>query len=393
MRPFNRRSIAAVAAAAMAVATFAQVIFSALASELIEEFDVDRWQVGFLVTAAAITGALLSPTFGRLTDRWGGSRSVTGVFGFGLLSLGIIAAAPVYPVLALGAVLSGMAQGWGNPSTNALIVESVTPGTRGAITGIKQSGVQMGTFLGGLLLPPVAVVWGWRWAVALFLLAPLVGLVTMRGRGTGTPHVFSGRRSRGAVPEVVRWVALYGAITGLATSAIFTFLPLFAEEDQGWSDPQAGWLLAGIGLVGVVGRIWWGTNAERRFGHGRSLLLMAAMSAVSSGILVLAAAGVVPGWALLPAALLFAAGANAWNSVGMLAVMDFSPADLVGRGTGLVLLGFLLGVGIGAPLMGLSVDQFDSYGPGWAAVTVLFLTGVVLAVRITRTSAQPPLTA
>jgi len=50
-------------------------------------------------------------------------------------------------------------------------------------------------------------------------------------------------------------------------------------------------------------------------------------------------------------------------------------------------------VGVGAPLMGLSVDTFGSYGPGWAGVTVLFVVAAVLAVRIRERSAQPPLTA
>ena len=58
MRPFSRRSLAAVAAAAMAVATFAQVIFSALASELLEEFDADRWQVGRQAVSAPAQGTI-----------------------------------------------------------------------------------------------------------------------------------------------------------------------------------------------------------------------------------------------------------------------------------------------------------------------------------------------
>ena len=117
----------------------------------------------------------------------------------------------------------------------------MAPGTRGAITGIKQSGVQMGTFLGGLILPPVAVVWGWRWAVAIFLVVPLFGLVAMRGRRSEPVHQPGARRRPlRDVPEVVRWVAVYGTVIGLATSAMFTFLPLCAEEDQGWSDTQVG---------------------------------------------------------------------------------------------------------------------------------------------------------
>ena len=35
-------------------------------------------------------------------------------------------------------------------------------------------------------------------------------------------------------------------------------------------------------------------------------------------------------------------------------------------------LGFLTGLGLGAPPVGLSVDRLGVYTPGWLAITVLF---------------------
>jgi hypothetical protein len=88
--------------------------------------------------------------------------------------------------------------------------------------------------------------------------------------------------------------------------------------------------------------------------------------------------------------MLFGSGAIAWNAVGMLAVMDYSPADLVGRGTGLVMLGFLTGVGLGAPLMGLSVDRLEIYTPGWLVVACCFALSALVAGRIHRTGTLAP---
>ena len=51
-----------------------------------------------------------------------------------------------------------------------------------------------------------------------------------------------------------------------------------------------------------------------------------------------------------------------------------------------MLLGFLLGVGTGAPLMGLSVDRLGVYWPGWFFVAFLFATAGVIAGRIHRVS-------
>lgn len=385
MRSFTPSSVAVVTSAAMGVATFPQVIFSVFAAELIVAFGVERWQVGALVTATGLTGALFSPVFGRVTDRIGAFAATGGTLALGFVGLSLIASAPTYIVLLGVAILTGIPQGWSNPATNALIVDNIPAGERGVVTGIKQSGVQAGTFLGGLLLPLLAGLWDWRLAIAAFLVFPFAGLVAMRGRRSA-PRTHRGAvDATGSVPHSVRWIAVYGTISGLGTSAMFTFLPLFAEESEGWTATQAGWLIAGVGLLGVVARIGWGSVSERLLGHGRTLRVLALETMVSAGLLALAAFDVLPSWVLVPAAMLFAAGGIAWNAVGMLAIMDYSPPELVGRGTGLVLLGFLLGIGTGAPLMGLSVDRLGVYGPGWLGVTGLFVVCAVIAGNIHRT--------
>ncbi|MDP9494860.1 MAG: MFS transporter [Actinomycetota bacterium] len=386
MRPFSRISLATVTAATMAVATFPQVMFGVLAADLIQDFGVERWQVGALVTATALTGALLSPTFGRVTDHIGAVRSTIGVLFAGIASLTLVTLSPNYLILFLVALLTGIPQGWANPATNTLIVDNVPPGARGVITGIKQSGVQMGTFIGGILLPTVATFWDWRAAIAAFLVVPVATLLAMRGRPEGAHHSAMGAGKGLRVPLVVRYIAIYGALAGLATSAMFTFLPLFAEEGQGWTGFQAGFLISGVGLVGVAARIIWGSSSERWFGHGKTLRVLAVLTAISALLLALAARGAVPSWVLIPAAILFGIGVIAWNAVGMLAVMDYSPVGLVGRGTGLVQLGFLLGIGIGAPFMGLSVDRLGVYWPGWLAVAILCLSCAVVAGRIQKAS-------
>lgn len=384
-RPFSRWSLAAVTATAMGVSVFGQSAFGVVASSLIEEFGVERWQIGALVSASGFTGALLSPPFGRVTDRLGSVKSVIGVLLLAMGAMIVISTAPSYLILFIGAVLTGLPNSWTNPATNALIVDNVAAGERGFITGIKQSGVQAGAFLGGLLIPVITEASSWRVAWACFIIFPIGALFAMWNR----PEVIREPREAGApkapVPTAVKWIAVYGMLIGLGVSATSTFLPLFAEEDQGWTHAQAGLLIAGVGLVGVVSRITWGSVSERWLGHGRTLRLLAAQSAVGAILLALAAAGVVSSWVLILAALLFGSGAVAWNAVGMLAVMDYSIPELVGRGTGLTMLGFLTGIGLGAPLMGLSVDRLGVYTPGWLVLAVLFSVGTVVAGRIHRT--------
>ena len=385
MRPFTHFSLAGLTALTMGSATFVQPSFGILATAFIGEFRIDRWQVGLLVTAMSWTGALVAPLFGRLTDRVGSVRSVRGVLTGGMVSIAVVASSPGFAVLFLGALLSGIPNGWTNPATNALIVDNIPAGARGVITGIKQSGVQMGAFLGGVLLPIVSAAYNWRVALASFLVFPAAGLVGMLRRPSVEREARPDGEQRGRVPTSVRWIAVYGAITGLGTSATLTFLPLFAEESQGWRTAHAGLLIAGVGFVGVIARITWGSASERWLGHGRTLRLLALQSGVAAVLLALASAGASPSWVLVPVALLFGAGAVAWNAVGMIAVMDYSSPDLVGRGTGLAMLGYLSGSGLGAPLMGLSVDRLGEYTPGWTVLATLFALSAIVAGRIHRT--------
>ena len=382
MRSFSRAGLGAVTAATMATATFPIIVASVLAAELIDRFGIARSQVGLLVTATSLVGALASPVFGRITDRIGAVTATRNVLALGIVTLTAFALAPSYGFLVLAAISTGVPMGWANPATNSLIVDNVPAGSRGIVTGVKQSGVQFGTFLGGMLLPVFAGLWDWRIAVLIFLMMPVAGLVGMMGRSNPIEHEARTEWAYVTISPEVKWIAVYGTLSGLATSAILGFLPLFAEENQLWSPQAAGSLVAVVGLAGIAARIFWPAVSEKRFGHGQILRILAVMSTVTAVLLGLAALGVVESWVLVPAAVLLGGGAIAWNAVGMLAVMDFSPPKMVGKGTGIVLAGFLLGLAFGAPLMGLSVDLLGTYVPGWLASGGLLVASAVIAGKI-----------
>lgn len=382
MRSFSRAGLGATTATSMATSTFPIIVASVLAAQLIDEFAISRAEIGFLVTGSALVGSLASPLFGRISDRLGGVGSVIGTLAGGAVTLTALALSPNYGLLVGAAFLSGFPNAWGNPATNTLIVENVPPGERGFVTGVKQSGVQVGTFLGGMLLPILTAWWTWRAAVLAFLAMPAGGLIAMMGRRRVRHDPSSPRPSGGELPAAVAWIAVYGFVSAVATSAMIGFLPLFANERMGWSETAAGTLIALLGLAGIGARLIWPRLSERTLGHSWTLLILALMSTGSALVLTLASSDVLAPWTLVPAVLLLGGGSVAWNAVGMLAVMDLSPEGSVGRGTGQVLLGFLLGLAIGPPLMGYSVDVLGSYTPGWVATMVLLLASGALALRI-----------
>lgn len=361
----------------MGVSTVALTIFGVLASQLIHEFGISRWQVGALVTASSAAGAVLSPTIGRLTDRFGARRAALTNLGLGATALLALAIAPSFGLLVVAALLTGGAQGMSNPATNKLISLHVPIGGRGLITGIKQSGVQVGTVVGGLALPPLALIWGWRGAVAAFAGASAVGLFAAAFLLPEDPGRNGARSSlAGPVPVAIVRLGLYGFLLGAGGSALFTYTALYGQEVLGLTEATAGITVALMGFVGIVARIGWSRAAERGDRYRGSLIWLAVLS--TFGALLMAAAMLFPPLVWLAAAIT-GFSASAWNSVGMLAIIFLVPAASAGRASGLVLFGFLAGLGIGAPVFGWSVDTLGTYLPGWLAAAGFFAGGWLVA--------------
>jgi len=369
-----------VLAVIMGVSTFALTVFGVLAAQLIGEFSLDRWQIGALVTASSATGAVFSPVIGRLTDKVGARPAGLLNLATGAVALTALAAAPSFLLLVVAALLTGIAQGMGNPSTNKLISLHVPRGERGLITGIKQSGVQVGIFVGGLTLPSLALFWGWRGAVAVFAAIAALGLAAAARILPSDPErAEAAQLAIGAVPSVIARLGLYGFLLGAGGSTLFTYTALYGQERLGLTEATAGATVALTGLVGIAARIVWSRAAERDHRYRGSLVWLAAL-ATGAALLMIGASWAPP--LVWLAAIVTGFSASAWNSVGMLATMFFVPPELAGRASGVVLFGFLAGMGAGAPLFGWSVDRLGTYLPGWLAAATLFAAGWVVATTL-----------
>ncbi len=378
----------------MAFSTLMLTVFGVFASELIFSLGIERWQVGILVAASTFGGALLSLPLGKWADKVGGRRATTLtllIAGFALLGVGV---APGYSLMVGAAVLTGIPAATSNPSTNKLISEEMPPGRQGLIVGVKQSGMPVGIFLGGWLLPVFALWWGWRWAVMVFAVVPVVVAVFYWMRSAPapvTPLLVSAVREEGVagmptgrLPRLIYRLAIYGFLLGLGATTVLTYLPLYAEEALGMSRGQSGLVLAFSGLIGILGRIGWGHLAEGRLGWARSLMTIALLSALLG--VVLAFGPLLGTWAIWLAGMLFGISGSSWTSVGMLAVIQILPTSLAGRGSGVVFFGFLSGAAVGPPLLGWSVDVLGVYTPGWLAVAALFGVGFWIIYTIRKES-------
>ncbi len=371
----------------MVFSTIQLYTIAVLASEIRADLGISRAQIGIIGAANTGVGALLSPVVGRFIDGIGAKRGTVAVLAGGGIGMLATAAAPTYGAMLVASVVAGLAQSGGNPSTNKLIAIHVAPGRRGAITGVKQSGVTLALFLCGLTLPGSSSLVGWRTAVGAYavlslVLAVVVGTRLPTQRVDGAPEARLERRA--PLEAFVYRIAFYGFLMGVVTAGILRFLPLYAEEELGYSETVAGLAAALVGLAGIVARITWGRLAEHRVGTRTALVLLALLAAVTTVLLIVAPTA---GRALLwPIALLTGFSAVAWNAVGNLAIIRGVGIETAGRATGVLLLGFLLGLSVGAPMAGAIVDATDRYAIAWA---VLLVTALAAAATVL-TGDEPP---
>lgn len=372
---------------AMVTATQIPVGLGMVASFIRDDLGISRAQIGALITTTIIVGAVLSPVTGRAVDHLGGRRSILILFTAGVVAYLGLVVAPAYWVMFVPVAIVGVAQAGGNPVTNKLIALHAPAGQRGVVTGIKQSGVQAGVFLSGLVMPVVAQAWGWRWAFGVVVVVPLVGLVVAGfslpdDRAVQPDPNLPDLRAE-PLPAAITFLAWYGALLGLGAS--YTFLiPLFVEEALGMTERAGGFAAGLVGFVSLFSRIWWARHADRTGAHDRALTIIAVGSVLA--VLAFGTAQVWAGWVVWIAAVLTGITSSSWNSVGMLAVIDAVGAERSGRASGVVMFGFLAGLAIGPTLFGWLVDTTGSYTSMWVTSALVLVAAAVLAAWWSRVS-------
>lgn len=361
----------------MGVGTFVALSLGILAAVFIEDLGITRAQLGLVFAANTVGAAVLSPLFGRFTDRIGGRAAAAIVAFSAAAAFLLLGVAPSLGVLVVGSLIGAIAQAGSNPATNKLIAEDLPAGSQGIVTGIKQSGVQAFVFVGGMTVPAMALAWGRSSAyVALALFAVALGAFAMwfLPPSTRTDASTSTRRA-GRLPSAIWWITAYGFLLGFSGSATVLFA-LFTIEDLGQSIVIGGAVTAVVGLVAMPARILWARHAEIHHAYRSSLVVIALLGVGAS--LLLMAAGHGPWWLIWVAAIMTGLGPSSWNSVGMLGLIVFAGPAKAGRASGVVLSGFLVGLGIGPPFFGWIVDTTGDYTAVWIASLVTASLGLIM---------------
>lgn len=377
--PVRRYGALALLTIAQVAASFGTIGLPSLAPLLRQDLDLTVGQAGSVLSAFYLGRFIVSLPAGWLTDRWG--ARVTWLAGQAVAAVFLLIASRSAGYMSLLVALTGVGLGFGtgNPSAQRAVMEWFPPSGRATAVGIRQTGAPTGGALGGLLLPTLALAYGWRAgiAIAAILVCGMFALSALAFRmprrpaladeteappAEGLPGVGQALRARGAV------LALLTGITALFSCvqmAYTGFLTLYLNGVLGYSVQAAGVLLAQANLGGMAGTILLGIVSDRCFG-GRRKPVLVGCALLVGGMLVAQAEGALwPTWLL--AALVMALGALAigWDGVHFAMVGEMAPRGRTGLALGIGHLGSTAGAVVGPILFGKVLGWTGSFGTAW----------------------------
>lgn len=389
----SRWFVLAVITLAHAFGALSVLSVAPLSPFLLDALELSRAQVGLFLPAVYLGGVLMSLPAGWLTDRLG----VRATLGGGLLLIGVLVMAAAWtrglPALLGALVVAGFGFSVLNPSTGKAVVEWFPPRGRGLAMGIKQTGLTLGGLTGALTLPPLALAFGWRHALATagalsVVAAVLVLAVYRRPAAPATARTSSWPRLAELSVFMRRPAVIIVFVSGLAMStaqsSVLAYLALYTKETFEVSAVAAGQVLALAQLGGTVARLAWGAASDRFFG-GRRRPGVVASALLGAVAYVLFARGTeLPAAGLVPLAIVAGAGAFGWVGLYFALVAEIGGARYAGLLTGVAVAFAWSGVLVGPPLFGLLLGSTGSYTWPW-----LSLAAIATLVAITLPQLKP----
>ncbi|MFF5806716.1 MFS transporter [Streptomyces sp. NPDC012746] len=367
--------LTALLTSAMAFSMLQLFLLGALGPRLVRELGVSPTVLGLTTTIGFGAAAVLSPVGGRVVDRIGPRRSLVVLLLVSAVALALIGAAPGPGFLLAAVALGGLPQALANPATNKAILAAVAPARRGAVTGMKQSGVQLGAFAAGLPLAALAGGVGWRGAVwTAAATAALAALWGWRALPADPPAKAAPPRASLVPRGAIAWLAVFSFFLGCGIASVNTYVALFGAQELGMGPTAAAALVAVLGVAGIAGRVGWSKAA--RPGRAEWLPGGLAAGAVVAAVLLAAAMSVPP--LVWPAVVAVGVFAVSGNAVSMVLVMQRAAPGRAGQDSALVAAGFFAGFALGPPLFGVLAEA-GRYGPGWLLVAAEFAAAGVVA--------------
>lgn len=366
------------------------------------ELGLTNAQVGFFSSAAyaGAWGVLL--VAGTLTDRHGVRRMLS----IGQLLIGgfMLSMAAVGSYVQAIAVMFGAGVGRGvtSPGISKAIMDWFPSRSRATAMGVKQTGVPAAGILAASTLPAIALVFGWRSAVAMVgvfvVVAALVTSLLYRDYRQADVPAQGKSGMRAGLRQVIRikQIWLMSAVSVLYVTVqlgLTTYLALYFKEvilvsqvpDASTRVVAAGGFLALCQGGGVFGRVFWGLVSDRLF-HGRRMVVMAIIGGLSAccSLFVARLDPGIPLWLLSGTVFFFGATAIGWNGLYQAVMAESAGRRYAATGVGFGMTLAQAGTVGGPPLFGFVVDVTGSFQTAWTMLGGLSVAGTAIALYCAR---------
>lgn len=249
----------------LALAGFASAlsvrILDPMVPAVAREFMADPQAVALLATAFSLPYAIGQPILGPLGDALGKARVIQGCLLVLAVALALCALAPNLDTLYVARVLSGLAAGGIIPLSFALVGDRFSLADRQVALSRVLSAILLGGFAGGIIAGLIGSTLGWRavlWLIAATSLATfLATLSSLRPRQGAERTKFTLAGAKAGYRQVFRnprAVVCYAAvfIEGVVLYGMLPYLAVILEERNAGSVREAGFVIAGFGLGGVL---------------------------------------------------------------------------------------------------------------------------------------------
>ncbi|MCD6152845.1 MAG: MFS transporter [Syntrophobacterales bacterium] len=367
-----------------ASASMAVFSFGPMAPFLRDDLEITRAQVGMFTSIIYLGMVFFGTHAGWLTDKFGiRFFLLAGPGAMGLVFLCLPLTHSFIPALSI-VFIAGLGYQFINPTTVKTLSRWFPPRMRGTAISIKQSGISFGGAVGAVLIPVIALAWGWRGTMivigGIILAVVFLCRIYYRESSTGVKAAKSQLITmKGLLQTITKrnlvLQSLAGAMYCIPSIVIATYLVLYLKETLSISVVVAGTCLMVAQLGTVAGRILWGVISDRLFaGKRKNVMIIMGVSIALLSVI----------------AMLISSNTSLWLIYTIFTVFGFSTgiqglhvtflAELAGEKMAATGVGFGAAVSAGGmviatPIFGYIVDMTNSYRLAWLFVAILGIVG------------------
>ena len=402
---FDWRAILTIAVFAMlmqqAFSYVCQIAMPILADRIADDFGISRAWLGFYLSLQNIAAIIGAMGCGGFILRYGALR----ISQWCLILMGsslLVVSTGILWIYPLGAILLGMAA-VSTPASSHILARVCPSRLAPVIFSIKQTGVPVGSLIGGLLIPFLLTIsiysatlktpihldaYGTAFVTGLIVYLVAFSLQPIRAhfdadRNPAVELTFSG------VSETMKFVIShpqlrdisFGAFAFGGLQSIFSgFFILFLIDGLDYSEAEAGSAFAISAFTAVGARIFWGYIGSTLF-SARTIL---------GGIGIIGTVGAIltsmydSSWSyslILWVAILYNITSLSWHGILLAEIARLSPPDRVGGVTGGVLSFTSVAMMIYPAIYGGLLAITDSYGVGFFVCSIPALVSGIIFLR------------